>query len=819
MLLVLAVLAVASVGLRAQLPTPPTAASQFDITGFLQSATLDGVGSGLLQGGHIVVNGHTVTLPSNTIVILPANALTWAELFTTAPSPYTNVATGMALNDVPTPMSTYQVHVVGNVVAGDLRAGLVTISQDALNTGAGYINFIDYAKGEIYVGAANGATGARIAINDPVGRYGRVVSPDPRFTVDSENPTIRSVTGYPMCVPRFAGASAGVPGADPQCPQSNRQFVNGAFSGVFTMSGNFPPGSPTGPLDPRLQAPFEIGDYVTFAGTLVHDGGSPTASPWPGAANTYISAHTIVNNIAIYTAAGIDPVYVAIDVALLGTGGVTAPGAAEAAVRTRFEGFSTDVTRNVHLYGIDVLPTGQTGDRDWGKVGVDSGIVALGGAVAGRWRFRPPCTATVVGPDAKGCTPPPTGVFLPATREVRAVVESTTGTANTRVIAANGLTTGQYHAPIGEYIFPEQIPGAPVPPANFETMPFLASGGYMSAGGFTPNPNLNGPFVQLPGTLAPGALNPWVADAAPLPPPPIPPGVIINGPSSIASGTTVLFTSTVTVSPGAIASYAWTATKGTFSAPTAASTNYTAPVVTATEAQTITLTVTDSITGLSTAQSVTVTINAPNLPTVTINPAGPLSVPTGVPQTLNASCTFLGVDQTSKCTFTWTQLPGGGLTVLPNPVQGKTLNFIPTLPPATPAATIQIAVTAVFNPGGGQPPSPASAPQIIVVTVNPVPDVITMTTEYRTGKQRLLITATTNAVGPNVVLRLEPYLTTTGTIVDPGPLGIMLNTGGGIYTLDIVGIQEPALPPATPLVVISNLGGSTGPTQLQRIRQ
>src|SRR4029077_15926667 len=120
--LIVATLFAASVGVRAQLPTPANAASQFDITGFLQSATLDGVGGGLLQGGHLMVNGHTVTVPSNTIVILPANALTWAELFTTAPAPYGPVATGLAENDLPAPLTTYQVHVVGNKVGGDFRA-------------------------------------------------------------------------------------------------------------------------------------------------------------------------------------------------------------------------------------------------------------------------------------------------------------------------------------------------------------------------------------------------------------------------------------------------------------------------------------------------------------------------------------------------------------------------------------------------------------------------------------------------------------------------------------------------------------------------
>ena len=66
-----------------QLPVP--ASSQFDVTGFIQTATLGGPGSGngsgAHQGGFITVNDQVITVPSETIVILPANALTWQELF------------------------------------------------------------------------------------------------------------------------------------------------------------------------------------------------------------------------------------------------------------------------------------------------------------------------------------------------------------------------------------------------------------------------------------------------------------------------------------------------------------------------------------------------------------------------------------------------------------------------------------------------------------------------------------------------------------------------------------------------------------------
>ena len=48
------------------------------------------------------------------------------------------------------------------------------------------------------------------------------------------------------------------------------------------------------------------------AGGVFAAGDGPTVGPWPGTALTYISAHTIENNIAIYTAPGTDPAYVAI---------------------------------------------------------------------------------------------------------------------------------------------------------------------------------------------------------------------------------------------------------------------------------------------------------------------------------------------------------------------------------------------------------------------------------------------------------------------------------------------------------------------------
>ena len=84
------------------------------------------------------------------------------------------------------------------------------------------------------------------------------------------------------------------------------------------------------------------------------------------------------------------------EVTIIGTGGLTVLGAGEAAIRTRFEGMTTDVDpsgvaqRNIHLYGIDVDPPPATpATVTWAP---SAWIRARPlGAVKGRWRFRPPC--------------------------------------------------------------------------------------------------------------------------------------------------------------------------------------------------------------------------------------------------------------------------------------------------------------------------------------------------------------------------------------------------------------------------------------------
>ena len=179
------------------------------------------------------------------------------------------------------------------------------------------------------------------------------------------------------------------PGArsdDALCPQANRPAVSNPVvdtSGIAPQPNTLVAGehyrmfrmdSPanvdahagclrTPCADPRQQAPFEIGDYVTFTGNVETD-----------STGRYISAHTIVASLGIYTQPGVDPAYDTVDVSLIGTGGLTVFGAGEAAARTRFEGMTTDETRQIHVYGVDINPTtGATTDRDWGTILPDPG--------------------------------------------------------------------------------------------------------------------------------------------------------------------------------------------------------------------------------------------------------------------------------------------------------------------------------------------------------------------------------------------------------------------------------------------------------------
>jgi hypothetical protein len=595
----LAALLVAAAAHAQGVPLPPPAmpspTPQFDVTGFIQSATVDNsrcpsVTDPLLYGGTAVINGVNLIVPCNTIIQLPAATLTWAMLFPAldgagnvvgsiaAPAgtstvgvnglPFTPVAgqTGLALADAVNalgvvnpatgPFPSFEMRAVGNIVrvpdvAGVLHdqfiVGLIApVSQQGANIGFGTITCIDYVNSYLVVGGdpsiapnatcinpATGApNGARVQLNDPIGRWGTGHSPDPRFSGDTNNTTVHAATGYPMCVPRTDPAVAD----DPLCPSGNRplngdprfptdpftsigaplksftmapvptrfqrdaagNFVLDAFGSPIMLSpiGNPPPNADPAPVypDARYQVPFAVGDAINYSGTLSKD---PLGVP-------YLSAHTIIANLGVFTSPGTQPAYVSVETILLGTGtppaGSTGSIPTEPTTRIFIVGFTTDPSVLIDVNAVDVNPcTGQEILRLLGTVDPASQVVQ------GRFRFH------VLG-----------GHFMPPTREM--IVASHDGPTDAtlpfdpaqpglEIGVSNGFGSGQYRLPNFDFIFPENIRlGDPTIAANFLDLPFLAQG----SGPLNGVGTVVGQLIPWPGSPTPPAAVCGIGGAAPI---------------------------------------------------------------------------------------------------------------------------------------------------------------------------------------------------------------------------------------------------------------------------------------------------------------
>jgi hypothetical protein len=522
-----------------------------------------------------------------------------------------------------------------------------------------------------------------------------------------------------------------------------------------------------GCLDPRKQAPMEVGDYVTYAGSLEQDG-----------TGDYISAHTVIDDVAIFTFPGTNPAYLTVEVSLIGTGGLTIFGRGEAAIRTRIEGMTTDETRNINLYGIDINPfTVATTDRLWGSIGVDPG--PPNGAVRGRWRFRPPCQTFGTPVTDKKCTFNQSGSFLPPTRELRAVVaglesQDPQNAGNCpnlpcAISTANGIFYGQYHAPIGEYIFPENVPGSPIPENNFNTIDFLAYGGYTS----------------FAGTRV-GVLNPWPSNV--IPTPLVAAVATINGgPYNVAFGGSTQLSGSVNTNATSPVKLQWTV--GT----TPGGTDLNAKLTNATTTNptfnaaglnsgTYFLSFTASnIAGPSTASTTIVVAPAPP---PTVNPITNQTVVNGTPVSITATSSSAPLP-----TFAWTQTSGPAAVAFTQaPAAGTaTSSSSITFTPLT-AGTYTFSVQAT-NANGT-----STAVSVTITVQNAVITNVTLTpVEYRISKQRLVITATTPDLNVTSMV-LQPYVADTGTTFDPATLGAaqFTNTGGGIWTITVVGAPKPA---------------------------
>jgi len=601
----------------AQTQAPPS--PQFDVLGFIQAATLDTTHSictptdPALAGGTVTVNGITMIVPCNTILQMPAATLTWAQLFDSASSaPVGSVIgtvpaagsgqTRLALTDGPAPFPSFEVHVQGNVVtdpaggAARYIVGLIVpVTQQGLNASSGIVNYIDYPTGAFRVGGklndANcsatapgggpGCSGALVQINDPVGRWGATHSPDPRFSADTTNSTVVAATGIPVCIPRVAP-----PGNDPLCPlfggsqnTGNRprngdpRFPVDAFLATGAPLRGFTMPAPGGDFpDPRQQVPIQVGDQVNYAGTLFKiDPSGPGDKT-----NTYISAHTLVDNLGIFTAPGTTPAYVYVESFLIGTDGAPVAGLLqEATTRLTVVGTTTDPTRQVGIYAKDVNPC--TGAETLRLLVFEDPAIQ---PVKGRFVHRD------LG-----------GNYMPPTREYEVL-----SLAGTTPNVANGFTAGAFSLPNFEFVFPENHNfGDPLLPFNFQDLPFLAQGSGPLSG--------SGPVVgQLdpwPGSIVPAKASCASGGTAPI--------AAAGSDITVAGGTNVTLHGQVTLDPNSTgATISWTQTGGPGDAlanPTTLTPSFTAPIVNPGTSAVLTflLTVTDQFgTGTSTT-NVTVT--------------------------------------------------------------------------------------------------------------------------------------------------------------------------------------------------------------------
>jgi hypothetical protein len=269
---------------------------------------------------------------------------------------------------------------------------------------------------------------------------------------------------------------------------------------AFSMPPSAAPGS-TQP-DPWKQAPFMVGDYVSYTGVLYSNNPKAFLNPLvPINQQTYISANTVVApNLMIYTAPGrpgrVGPAYVQISGRMvIGNGGAPVavppnPGGAvgilggtipnmDPKMSVDIRGFCTDPTALVDIFAVDVDPaSGNTSQRLLATVIPDSGIAGTPApkGTAGRFRFFL----------TKGNALPTTRTYLAVTRHGTVQLNQQAG----NIKPANGLLAGQYQAPMFGFIFPDPPQGFPAIPMNFQNMPFLfqGEGGNTSAGPLSPFP-------------------------------------------------------------------------------------------------------------------------------------------------------------------------------------------------------------------------------------------------------------------------------------------------------------------------------------------
>ena len=113
-----------------------------------------------------------------------------------------------------------------------MASGICYLSPSFIVFESGFVTAIDPLTGALTVG------GSTVRLNDPLGVYGSVQSPDPLWGVDPANPSVHTMTGYPMCIPsnNAAWCKANRP-AIANLPPNQQQFVNLAVGDYVLYTG------------------------------------------------------------------------------------------------------------------------------------------------------------------------------------------------------------------------------------------------------------------------------------------------------------------------------------------------------------------------------------------------------------------------------------------------------------------------------------------------------------------------------------------------------------------------------------------------------
>ncbi|KAJ7145995.1 hypothetical protein C8R44DRAFT_5120 [Mycena epipterygia] len=438
----LALVVLADVVLSQATPTSqPYNPAPFSYVGTIDSMTLD-PGGDVLAGGTISVNGFNITVPKNLLVTLPSIACAWEEMFdddTGAPNlPLFGTV-------------SWEATVYGNIVDGQLIAGLVYIFQQSTQFLQGFITSINYTNGHFIINNE-----LEVVLNDPLGTFGHVYTPNPLWTVDAEDPSVYATTGFPLCIPRNT--------TDPECPLTNRPTDgNGNYLTSFTFPA--PDLVVEGGADPRIMAPLVVGDYVTFSGIKTADG--------------ILEIYELEGNLGLYTAPGTQPAYV---VAVAAQYAIVNPDPTLETDETRATAMATDPSTTLNWFAIDVDPcTGAETERSLLPNVEPSETAPLGRATFRLGKIN----------------------ASPVTREVGFRY------SNGVVAGPRGLIAGQYIQPIFTYVFPELVAfGDPEPVNQFDLFPYLAQGsGLFVYGNYLEVP------PSTPTTV--GQLSPWPGNSAP----------------------------------------------------------------------------------------------------------------------------------------------------------------------------------------------------------------------------------------------------------------------------------------------------------------